>query len=614
MDKPAKFQTVDPVLATVIENRLSAIATQMAETMLLTSRSLIFQALDFVTGIFTAEGEWVATKDYIPVLAGSLPSAYEAVARKFKDDVHDGDIFILNDVYHGNNHPPDVTILKPVFHRGTLRFWSVTKGHNADVGGGGVAGYNPYARDVWDDSIRIPPVRVWHKGVLQVDVWELILHNIPLRRLVQSDLECQIGAAEVGARELIVLLDTFGVEPVQAAISHFLNASRLHMEDELRKIPNGTYRAVRWIDDGGAYHRQPIAFRLTLIKDGPRVTLDFRDSDPQVTGYANSTLANTVSSALIGIFGVVDPALRRNSGSIAPIRVLTAPGTIAHAVEPAATTLCTLSACEAIVESIWMALGEAAPQISNAGWSHNWIFSVSGVSTITGRQFAAFAFTGGGGGATEGYDGWDSIGSPVSMGGLRGADIEILERNAPCTVLHSEFRTDSGGSGQWRGGLGSTVHWRVDQDDMRMVSYGSGGQDLTAPFGLLGGQPAPHGWAFVHYVDGRLEDVELNTILRLNKGDIVEIQSSGGGGFGDPFLRPAALVAEDLRNGAVSAEAAREMYGVVFEAGAFEIDHATTEAHRARRKTLTPTTVRRAAQSRQRKPQTTRHMTPPENE
>ena len=168
----ARTDGADPVLAAVIENRLHAIAAQMAETMLLTSRSLIFQVRDFVTGVITADGLWVATKDYIPVLAGSLTHAYELIAKRFAGDIHDGDVFILNDVYHGNNHPPDVSIMKPVFHRGELRFWAITKGHNADVGGGGVVGYNPYARDVWEDSLRIPPVRIIHKGALQRDVWE----------------------------------------------------------------------------------------------------------------------------------------------------------------------------------------------------------------------------------------------------------------------------------------------------------------------------------------------------------------------------------------------------------------------------------------------------------
>ena len=570
----------DPVLAAVIENRLHAIATQMAETMLLTSRSLIFQVRDFVTGIFTADGTWVATKDYIPVLAGSLPHAYAAVAERFAGDVHDGDVFILNDVYHGNNHAPDVTILKPVFYRGELRFWAITKGHNADVGGG-VVGYNPYARDVWEDALRIPPVRIFHRGELQRDVWELILLNIPLRALVESDFECQIGAASVGAQALIALLDSFGVEATERAVRYFIDASRRHMEAELSKIADGTYTAVRHIDDGGAYHREPVAFRLRLVKAGPRITLDFRDSDPQVQGYANSSVANTLASSLIGVFGAIAPDIRRNSGSIAPIEVLTTPGTVAHAVEPAATTLCTLSACEAIVDAIWLALGEAAPHLTNAGWSHCWVFGAAGVNSYTGRQFAAFVATGGGSGATEGFDGWDFMGTPVTMGGMRAADLELHELGAPTAFVSQEYQIDSAGPGQWRGGVGSATRWRVEQDNLPVVCYGSGTLPLTAPFGIVGGGDAAPNWGRLVRADGSIADIAVNSIVTLNRGDVVEIRSAGGGGFGDPYRRAADAVAEDVRNGVVSPAAARDHYGVALDPETGDIDVAATAALRA---------------------------------
>jgi N-methylhydantoinase B len=571
----------DPVLAAVIENRLHAIATQMAETMLLTSRSLIFQVRDFVTGIFTADGTWVATKDYIPVLAGSLPHAYEAVAKRFADDVNEGDVFILNDVYHGNNHAPDVTILKPVFHRGVLRFWAITKGHNADVGGGGVVGYNPYARDVWEDALRIPPVRISHRGELQRDVWELILLNIPLRALVESDFECQIGAASVGAQALIALLDNFGVEATERAVRYFIDASRRHMEAELLKLADGVYTAVRHIDDGGAYHREPVAFRLRLVKNGPKITLDFRESDPQVQGYANSSVANTVASSLIGVFGAIAPDIHRNSGSIAPIEVLTTPGTVAHAVEPAATTLCTLSACEAIVDAIWVALGEAAPHLTNAGWSHCWVFGASGVNGYTGRQFAAFVASGGGSGATEGFDGWDFMGTPVTMGGMRAADLELHELGAPTAFVSQEYQTDSAGPGRWRGGFGSATRWLVEQDGLPVVCYGSGTLPLTAPFGIRGGGGAAPNWGRLVRADGSIEDVPVNSIVTLNRGDVVEIRSAGGGGFGNPHHREAAAVVEDVRNGLVSPAAAREIYGVAINPDGGDVDVAVTAALRS---------------------------------
>lgn len=575
----------DPVLAGIVDNRLHAIAEQMAQAMLRSCRSMVFQSRDFVTGIFTARGEWVATKDYIPVLAGSLPSALAGVTERFAaefaaGDLHEGDVFVLNDPYHGNNHPPDITIMKPVFHRGVHRFWTVTKGHHADTGGA-VVGYNPYARDCWEDALRIPPVRLHHRGRRQRDVWDLILLNLRLPDVVEADLDCQIGAATLGERELVALLDAYGVEPVENAVAYQLDASRRHMRAEIGRLPDGVYRSVRHLDDGGAHHREPIAVRLELTIRGESALFDFTGSDPQVVGYANSTPANTAAAVLIGLLGVTDPTQRRTSGALAAIDIRTTPGTIVHAVAPAATSLCTLTACETIVETVWEAVGQADPAVTNAAWCRGYTFAAMGVDARTGRPFAVTGAMKGGSGATAGFDGWDAVGPPVAMGGGREIDVELHELTAPTTVLSQEYETDSAGAGRWRGGLGAVSRWRIDQDDLSVLCIGSGALDLTAPFGTAGGAPAPANRGVVHHADGRISHPPTNSLLRLNRGDVVEIHTSGGGGFGDPFDRPADAVADDVRAGLVSWTAARETYGVILDPATGEPDAVATHARRA---------------------------------
>ncbi|WP_410631055.1 hydantoinase B/oxoprolinase family protein [Amycolatopsis sp. cmx-4-83] len=551
------------ILATVVDNRLHAIAERMADAMLRSCRSTTFQSRDFVTGIFTAAGEWVAAKDFIPVLAGSLPSAYEGITAKFGDDVHDGDVFVLNDPYHGNNHPPDVTIFKPVFHEGVLRFWAATKAHHADVGGSGGAGYNPGARDCYEDALRIPPVRLVHRGRRQDDVWDLILLNLRLRDAVEGDLQCQIGAATLGERELVALLDAFGVAPVLDAVRVQLAASERHLRAEIARWPDGVHEAERLLDDGGEHHREPIAIRLRLTVEGDHATFDFTGSDPQVAGYANSTRANTVASVFVAVFGVTDPAQRRTSGALAAFDVVTAPGTIAHAVEPAATTLCTITACEAIVETVWLALAKADPARSNAGWSRGYAFAAVGVNERTGRAFGATGALKGGSGATAGFDGWDAIGSPVAMGGGREVDVELHELTAPATILHQGFETDSAGAGRWRGGLGGVSWWRIDQDDVQVVCLGSGALPETVPFGVDGGGAAPRNVGRVHHRDGRITVPPTNSTLRLHRGDVLEIHTSGGGGYGDPRERSREAVLADVRDELVSPAAAAAVYGLV---------------------------------------------------
>lgn len=238
------MQTIDPILVSVIDNRFSSICSEIGQTMLRTSRSPIFsEARDFVSAIFDRQCRLIAQKDYIPVLSGAAPFALKAIAKHFEGQIYPGDIYVLNDPYRGNNHPPDVTVVKPVFHNDQLVFWTMAKGHHADVGGGGVVGYNPQATDAWTDAIRIPPVKLYERGVKQQDVWDLILINVHIPFLVEGDLNCQIGACTVGERSLIALTEKYGIDTLDIAIDEIFQAYENKMRAEIQKIPNGTYYA-----------------------------------------------------------------------------------------------------------------------------------------------------------------------------------------------------------------------------------------------------------------------------------------------------------------------------------------------------------------------------------
>ncbi len=196
--------SIDPISVAVIANRLTAITKEMGQIMLLTSRSPIFsESRDFVTAIFDAQGQLVAQTSYIPVLLGAIPFAMKAICRKYQNqELHAGDVIIANDPYEGNSHLPDVTIARPVFYQERLAFWSVTKGHQADLGGAGVAGYNPAAKTVWEEGLRLPAIKLYDRGKYQGDVWDLILLNVKSRHLVEGDLHCQIGATARGEEAL----------------------------------------------------------------------------------------------------------------------------------------------------------------------------------------------------------------------------------------------------------------------------------------------------------------------------------------------------------------------------------------------------------------------------
>lgn len=584
MDAKTTDSSIDPIKVSVIDNRLDAISREIGLTMLRTSRSPIFsEARDFVTGIFDRELRLVAQTAYIPVLMGALPYAVRGIVDTFKDDIEDGDVFILNDPYRGNNHPPDITIAKPVFRDGRIEFWSVCKGHHADVGGGGVAGYNPGARSVWEECIRIPPAKLYMAGKLNKALLDTILINVHLPFLVEGDLHCQVGAVTIGARNLDTLLDKYGAETLHAAIEQIFDASERQMRAVIGEVPRGEYKGERLIDHDGIRKDRMLAVRVALKVEDGDITFDFTGSDAQADGYINSTMPNTVSSAFLALFMSIGSEIRFNEGALRALHVVAPPGTVVNASEPAPVTGCTISSAQAIIEAVWLALSQAVPDKVDACWARWCAPATMGFNPRTGRPFGDIHFMcKGGAGASRGLDGWDHLGTVVCAGGLRAPDPELHELVNPYTVLQYEFWPDSAGAGEWRGGMGTIYRWRVEADNIAAANFGGGNRPETAPFGLEGGSAAPPHKLYLRQGD-KVIDVDTESFYNFSRGDVFEIFESGGGGYGDPKRRPVEKVVKDVVDGLVTAEHAEAEYGVAVDPATFEVDKARTAALRGGR-------------------------------
>lgn len=574
---------VDPIKVSVIGNRLDAISKEIGQTMLRTSRSPIFsEARDFVTAIFDDELRLVAQTAYIPVLMGALPYALRSIARTYEGDVRDGDVFILNDPYRGNNHPPDITIAKPVFWRGALIFWSVAKGHHADVGGRGVAGYNPGATSIYDECIRIPPAKLYIEGRPNRALLDVILANVHLPFLVEGDLHCQVGAATIGSRSLVALADKYGAEVLKSAIDQIFDATETEMREAIREVPNGIYVAERLIDSDGIDKDRRIAVRVALQVLDDEITFDFTKSDPQARGYVNSTVPNTTSSCFLALFTSIGSEVGFNEGALRALHVVAPEGSIVNAREPAPVAGCTIAAAQAIIEAVWLALSQAVPDRVDACWARWCAPATMGFNPRTGRPFGDIHFMcKGGAGASKGIDGWDHLGTVICSGGLRAPDPELHELVNPYTVLQYELWPDSAGAGRWRGGMGTIYRWRVDTDNIAAANFGGGVHEETRPFGLSGGHAAPKHQLYLRKRSGETVDVDAESFYHLDQGDVFEIYQSGGGGYGDPRERDITLVRDDVHNGIVSVAQARTQYGVVIDPLSFAIDETATRALRA---------------------------------
>lgn len=565
---------VDPILVSVLDNRFNSICSEIGRTMLRTSRSPIFsEGRDFISAIFDRQGRLIAQKDYIPVLSGAASFGFRAVQQRFEGQIYEGDIYVLNDPYNGGNHPPDIAVFMPVFYQGELVFWSMAKGHHADIGGGGVGGYNPGATDAWSDGLRIPPVKLYEKGIKQESVWELILLNVHIPFLVEGDLHCQVGAAKIGERGLLALIKKYGLETVEACVEEIFRVYEKKMRAEIKSIPDGTYYGKSKIDHDGIDTDRIVTVRLSLHVEEDEITFDYSATDKLVKGFLNSPYPNTVSASYLALFSTIKNKVKINEGSTRPINIIAPEGSLLNPKEPAPTTACTVLTCEAIAEAGWAALAQALPEWSQAP-SNRWASPASGGFNLrTGRFFSDIHFMSkGGGGATYGFDGWDHTGTVCTLGGLRAPDPELHELVNPYLVLKYELLSDYAGPGRWRGGNGVHYKWQVLADNIVMAMFGSGVREETTPFGLLGGKSAPKTSQFLIKPDGEKIWLDVNCFVNPEKGDIIEIFSSGGGGYGDPLERELQKVVEDVDNEIVSVESARKDYGVVINPRTLELD------------------------------------------
>ncbi|MGD8386190.1 MAG: hydantoinase B/oxoprolinase family protein [Desulfobacteraceae bacterium] len=574
-----KKDKMDPILLSVLANRFESVCSEMGETMVRTSRSPIFsEARDFVTGLFDAEGRMIAQRPYIAVLAGALPYCLKAILDYYGDDIHDGDVILTNDPFlGGNNHKPDFTVVRPVFVGEEVAFWTAAKGHMADTGATGACGYNPEASTIWEEGIRIPPVKLYKEGRFNRSVWNLILKNVRMEFLLDGDLNCLVGATRVGERKLKRGIQMYGLKTLNQAVDEILDLTENHMRSELKKIPDGEYTAERFMDHDGFARDRLVKVKVTIRKRGDQVTVDFTGSDPQVSGSINSTEANTFSTVCLAFFMNVDPNMRKNGGALRPIEIIAPPGSVVNCLEPAACTACTICASATIAEAIWLAMSQAVPEMAQAAWSRWSAPATMGMNPQTGRLFGDIHFMcKGGSGAALGYDGWDHLGLAACAGGLRSPDPELHELVTPYTVLQYEYLQDSAGPGTWRGGMGTAYRWSVDADGIISDNFGDGLRPETAPFGIAGGKGPRPNRLRVKRSDGSEEDPDVHKFVMLNKGDIYEIEEAGGGGYGDPFKRPVEKVLNDVVDECVSIEAAERDYGVVIDPVTKAVDEKAT--------------------------------------
>jgi N-methylhydantoinase B len=552
------MKTIPPIELEIIHNALAAAAAEMDVTVWRTSRSTIVrELLDYSTAIFDRDGRNVAQSARIPMHLNSMGSFLsEILARhippeRWKAD----DIVISNDPYCGGQHLPDIAAFRAVFLKGRRVGFVGTLCHHLDVGGSSPGSYGSSAIEIFQEGLRIPPVKLIERGRINEAVRMLILQNVRQPEILWGDLQSQLASLQVGAASVERLAAKVGGERFGRALRQLLDASEAGMRAVIGRIPDGAYEFEDSIDDDGITER-PIRIHAKVVVASDEMTVDLSGCGPQTMGPSNATLASTCSAVFYALMASADVPVASNAGCYRPVKIIAPEGLCVNAAHPA-PVVHRIAIAHRLATVLFGALHQAIPdRMPAAYYAVSYVVALQTIDPGLGRKVLVEIEIGGCGALPYG-DG----ASAHSFGVHNNSNIpiEMIESDMPLTLLGYGLLADSGGPGRQRGGLGLWREWRIDSAFAQLSTNLD--RFKFRPFGLTGGETAAASALYL-IRDGRREALPSKvTNVMLRKGDIVRLETSGGGGFGEPKMRLAEQVERDVRLGYVSPEAAASCYG-----------------------------------------------------
>jgi N-methylhydantoinase B len=567
---------LDPTTFAVLSSAFRSVVNEMNLTLFRSAYSpVITEGRDIGGAVFDARGRLVAQGDWdLAVFVGMLEFSVQAILERYA--VEPGDIFIANDPFVGGTHFNDVGVIRPVFVDDDLAAFVSVCGHWPDVGGQEPGSFVADAREHFQEGLRMPPVKLYTRGEANTAVFDIIASNmrVPAERL--GDLRAQTAATAVAEARLLELAARHGWDVVSQAMLGAIAYSERLMRDEISHIPDGVYTGEDAIDMESLERPWPKRVRLTLTVAGESMHFDFTNSDPESLSASNSTYSATASAVFVATKSLF-PQIPMNHGCFEPLEVVAPPGTIVNARPPRAISSMAATVYEKVIGATLAAFAQALPERA-VGCPYNLINLTIG-GHHRGQEFVAYLFSEGGFGARATKDGPAGL---VSLygGGAKITPVEVMERRYPMLFDEWSLWPDSGGPGRFRGGVGSRKTFRLLEGHARLSCLGD--REHFPPFGIQGGKPGSrHGLVAGHGTDGE-HDLTLKVSgYELEAGESVTIFAGGGGGYGNPFERDPALVADDVVKGYVTTDGAADEYGVIVSAqGA--VDEAATREVRER--------------------------------
>jgi len=561
---------IDPITLEVIREAFVSTVREMRVTLVRTAySSILYEGEDFSCVLMDGDAQIVAMskgQDH-PLHIVPIGWSMKAVRERFGDDIHPGDVFLHNDPYTGGTHLNDVAMLMPLFVDGRLFVFPVVRAHWGDVGGMSPGSLSGGATEIYQEGVRIPPIRIMERGRSNEAVLEVLFANMRGPRERRGDFRAMIGTCRKAAERVEALAARYGAATVRAAVAELMDRAEARMRRAIRALPDGEYRYEAHLESGRE-RLEPLTVRARVVVAGDTITVDLAGTSPQTAAPTNVGPAMAPTGAFTIVKSFLDPGSDVNSGAFRPLTVLTPSGTIVNADPPAP--------CGGMVEVKYCVesavMGALAPALDGrvagdlkGGGNHCY---VGGPHPRTGETFIFYEYPAGGTGGFDGGDGSNTVRAWTESDMTTLQPIEAIEQLYPVRVERTSLREDSGGAGRWRGGLGLTRAVRILAPATRLSVLAE--KTVLPPFGVCGGgagatnrfwilrgvrpvQPSP--------LPGKI------SAFPIEPDDVLMMESSGGGGFGDPLDRDPTLVAADVAEGYVTAAAAEAAYGVVLRGG-----------------------------------------------
>jgi len=567
---PVQDGRLDPFSLEIVQEGLIAIADEMFVTTQRTSQStIIYEVLDFAVGLTDPAGDLITQGNGVTLFLGTLGQAVRALLERFGPDrIAEGDILLTNDPYGGGGtHLSDVSIVMPVFHEGEIVAFAINKAHWTEVGGKDPGSVSTNTTEIFQEGMQFPVVKLYDRGLPNETVFDLISSNVRTPDMSIGDLQAQVASVRLAAGRFQELADRYGIELVTASMARMRAKSAELTRRELAKLPAGTYEVEDFIDadaDGGPYR---ICAKVTVSADA--FVCDFTGTHPQLKSPMNCTRTALKSAVQMVFKALVGPNLPLNEGSFDPLEVICPDRTVFTAERPAPVSTY-WEVVVRIADLVWKALAEAVPDRTTAGHFLSLCCDlIAGPHPDTGELFILFEPNAGGWGAGHGKDGERALVS-IGDGETYMIPVEVAEQKYGVVIEQYALNTTDAGAGRWRGGEGIVKDFRITAEEVTVT--GIVGRHEFPAWGAAGGHAGSRNELHFIYADGRPPEVTgMVSGVRLRRGDLVRVVTGSGGGWGDPLERDPAAVAQDVRNGFVSLEAAERIYGVVVDPDTFEV-------------------------------------------